>query len=371
MPDRLLIDGLAGDPGRILIADGAIEAIDGPAPTDSQILAGSGLIAVPGFIELQVNGVGDADFTAEPSSIGRAAAELPRRGVTSFLPTVVTSPRGTVERALDALAEAPEPGSAVALGLHVEGPFISPQRLGAHDPAHRRDPDLVELREWVAGGARIVTIAPELPGGIDAVELIADAGSVAAVGHTDADAATAEAAIEAGARYATHLFNAMAPMGHRAPGTAGALLADERVTVGLIADGIHVDPLVLGIVARAAVGRISLVSDGVATGLGGRALTHGPGGARLSDGTLAGGTAGLDDVVRTFAGLAGREAAIAAVTATPARLLGLDDGRGELRVGGRADLALLTADLRVAVTIVAGRVAFRSPAAAAPGPAPG
>jgi N-acetylglucosamine-6-phosphate deacetylase len=163
----------------------------------------------------------------------------------------------------------------------------------------------------------------------------------------------------------------MPPLEHRAPGVAGALLADGRATLGLIADGVHLDPLLLGIVARAAEGRVSLVSDAVATGLGGRGLDHGADGARLPDGTLAGGTAGLDHGVRTFAAVAGHEAAIAAVTTTPARLLGLDDGRGELRAGGRADIVLLSAGLEVVATIVGGRVAFRSPAEAARGPVPG
>jgi len=371
MPDRLLITGLSGSPGRILVSDRLIEALDGDGPPDVPTIDGSGLTAVPGFIELQVNGMGDADFTADPPSVHRGAATLPRQGVTSFLPTVVTSPRGTVEAALAALSTAAAPDAAVPLGLHVEGPFISPQRLGAHDPADRRDPDLDEIREWVAGGVRMLTLAPELPDGLEAVEMIAEAGAVAAIGHTDADAATASRAIDAGVRYATHLFNAMPGLDHREPGPVGAILADERVTVGLIADGHHVHPLVLGIVARAAAGRVSLVSDAVATGLGGRSLTHGPDGARLPDGTLAGGSSGLDHVVRTFAGIAGREAALAAVTEVPARLLGLDDGRGTLRVGGRADIVLLTPDLEVATTIVGGRVAFRSRGPAAPDPAPG
>jgi N-acetylglucosamine-6-phosphate deacetylase len=370
MADRLLVEGLSGTPSGILITDGLIESIDPVrAPAGVETLDGSGLTAAPGFIELQVNGVGDADFTADPASIATAAAALPGHGVTSFLPTIVTSPRGTVDRALAALETAVD--GAVPLGLHVEGPFISPARLGAHDPALRRDPNLDEIREWLAGSTRMVTLAPELPGGLEAVEAVASAGAIAAIGHTDADATTTARAVDAGARYATHLLNAMPPLHHRTPGAAGALLADERVTVGLIADGIHIDPVVLGIVARAAAGPISLVSDAVAAGLGGRPLTRGPAGARLSDGTLAGGSAGLDQVVRVFAGIAGREAAIAAVTETPARLLGLADGRGALRAGGRADVVLLTADLEVAVTIVAGRVAFRSPTAAAPDRAPG
>src|SRR6188508_1607985 len=191
MPDRLLVSGLSGSPGRILVTDGRIEALDGDAPPDAPTIDGAGLSAAPGFIELQVNGVGGADFTADPASIHRGAAMLPRHGVTSFLPTVVTSPRGTVEAALAALNAAAGPDGAVPLGLHVEGPFISPQRLGAHDPAERRDPDLDEIREWVVAGVRMLSLAPELPGGLDAVEAIAEAGAVAAIGHTDADAATA------------------------------------------------------------------------------------------------------------------------------------------------------------------------------------
>jgi N-acetylglucosamine-6-phosphate deacetylase len=369
MPDRLLITGLVGHPRAILITDGLIEALDGDGPSGVPTIDAEGLSAAPGFIELQVNGVGDADFTADPASIGRGAAMLPRHGVTSFLATVVTSPRGTVEAALAALPAAAAPDAAVPLGLHVEGPFISPRRLGAHDPAARRDPNLDEIREWLGGGVRMLTLAPELPGGLGALELIATAGAIGAIGHTDADAATAARAIDAGARYATHLFNAMPPLDHREPGPVGAILADERVVVGLIADGVHVHPLVLGTVARAAAGRVSLVSDAVATRLGGRALTHLPDGARFPDGTLAGGSAGLDHGVRGFAGIAGRDAALAAVTEVPARLLGLDDGRGTLRVGGRADIVLLTDDLDVAATIIGGHVAFRSPGAAAPGPA--
>jgi N-acetylglucosamine-6-phosphate deacetylase len=370
MPDRLHITGLEGRPHAILVADGLIETLDGDGPSDAHTIDGTGLSAAPGFIELQVNGIGDADFTADPASIHRGATMLPRHGVTSFLPTIVTSPRGTVEAALAALPAAAGPDAAVPLGLHVEGPFISPHRLGAHDPAARRDPDLAEIRDWMGGGVRMLTLAPELAGSFQAIEIIAAAGAVAAIGHTDADAATAARAIDAGARYATHLFNAMPPLDHREPGPVGAILADERVTIGLIADGIHVHPLVLGTVARVAAGRVSLVSDAVASGLGGRALSHGPDGARLPDGTLAGGSAGLDLGVRSFAGVAGRAAALAAATETPARLLGLDDGRGTLRVGGRADIVLLTGDLDVAATIVGGRVAFRSPGAAAPGPAP-
>jgi N-acetylglucosamine-6-phosphate deacetylase len=199
----------------------------------------------------------------------------------------------------------------------------------------------------------MVTLAPELPGALAAISQLVRAGIVAAIGHTDADAPTTARAIDAGARYATHLFNGMPALGHREPGPVGALLADERMTIGLIADGRHVDPVVLALAARAMCGRLSIVSDGVGDRLGQLPLHDG----HRADGILAGGGAGLDEGVRTMAALIGPDAAIEAVTATPARLLGLVDGRGFIRLGGRADLVLLTDRLDVARTIVGGQPA--------------
>jgi len=304
-----------------------------------------------------VNGVDGHDFTSDPAAIRSAGVGLARHGVTAFLATIVSSPRGTVEAALTVLADATRsPSGAVPLGLHVEGPFISPARRGAHDARHLRPPDLGELRSWVAGGARLVTLAPELPGGLAAIEEIAGNGGVASIGHTDADAETTARAIEAGARCATHLFNAMPPLHHREPGVAGVLLDDERVTIGLIADGVHVDPRLLRIVARAAPGRIALVSDAVGRRLGSATVAHAGGSARLADGTLAGGLRQLDHGLRTFAAATGSvAAAVEAATAVPARLLGLADGRGALRPGGRAGVVLLDAELAVAATVVGGR----------------
>ena len=374
MAERLLIRGLHGSPSAIATVDGGIVGLDAAALAAAAdvVIDGAGLTAHPGFIDLQVNGVNGFDFTADPGSILLAGEALASHGVTAYLPTIVTGPRGAVEAAFDALAGDDRPRGAVPLGLHIEGPFISPARRGAHAPEHLRAPDLDEIAAWLAAGMRMITLAPELPGALDAIGAIVDAGAVAAIGHTDADAETTTRAVDAGARYATHLFNAMPPLEHRRPGPVGALLVDERVTVGLIADGVHVDPLVLGLVARVAAGRVSIVSDAVATGLGGRVLDHRPSGARLADGTLAGGSHGLDHGVRTFAAIAGRAAAIAAVTEVPARLLGLDGQGGAIRVGGRADFVLLDDDLEVAATIVGGRVAYlRGPGAAAPGAAPG
>jgi N-acetylglucosamine-6-phosphate deacetylase len=362
---RVLLRGLAGEPGAILIegeriaalgTDAAAAEATGASSDETSVMIVDGLRALPGFIELQINGLDERDFTTDPGAMWEVGGQLARHGVTAFLPTIVTSPRGTVEAAMRALAAAPDVVKGpVPLGIHVEGPFISPARRGAHDQRHLRDPDLGEIAESVAGGARMITLAPELPGAIEAIEQIASAGVVASVGHTDADATTTARAVDAGARYATHLFNAMPALHHRSPGAAGALLDDERVTVGLIADGVHLDPLVLRLVHRLASGRVSLVSDAVAHRLARDELRRDADSARLPDGTLAGSVHQLDHGVRTFAAAtASVEAALDAVTATPARLLGLDDGRGTLRVGGRADIVLLTSRLEVAATIVGG-----------------
>ncbi len=373
----LLLRGLGrvGDlngPSSILIADGRIAALDGEAEGaagEARVVDATGMAAVPGFIELQLNGMAGHDFTTEPDSMWTVAEALAGHGVTSFLPTIVTSPPGTVERALDAWRSgaAEQHVGAVPLGLHVEGPFLAPARKGAHDPALLREPDLDEIGRWIdGGGLRILTLAPELPRALEAISALAAAGVVVSIGHTDADAPAATAAVDAGARYATHLLNAMPPLGHRQPGAAGALLADERVTVGIIVDGWHLNPLVVRVVAKAAAGRISLVSDAIAAA----GLAPGPhrlaaldvevrdGAARLPDGTLAGSVAMLDRCVQSFAGITGSaRLAVEAVTATPARLLTLGDGRGHLRVGGRADIALLDTELGVRVTLVGGEVA--------------
>lgn len=377
MPSSLLVRGLAGhgdldSPPAVLLAAGRIAALGADAERRAgdvdRVIDGDGLAAAPGFIELQLNGIGGLDFTSDPGSMGRVGAAPARYGVTAFVPTIVTSPRGTVDAALDALP--PEaPGAPVALGLHVEGPYLSPARAGAHDPSLLRDADPDEISRWIASGRlRIVTLAPERQGAIAAIEQLVDAGVVVSIGHTDADAPTTAAAIEAGATYATHLFGAMTPFHHRAPGAPGALLVDERVTVGLIIDGRHLDPMVVELVARLARGRVSLVSDAIAAlglgdgehRLGGRTVHVRDGAARLPDGTLAGSVVGLDACVRAFAAITGSaRAAVAAVTETPARLLG-DRERGRLEVGARADLVLLDDRLGVRTTIIGGVVAFEA-----------
>jgi len=373
--DDLLIRGT--QPGPILLSGGRITEV-GPdaqlaATAETQRLDADGLLAVPGFIELQVNGAAGHDLTHDPTAVWRVGEALPRYGVTTFLPTIISSPPETIETARRVLLEGPpsDYAGASALGLHLEGPFLNPNYAGAHQSAQLQNPDSSAAAGWSPdAGVRMVTLAPELPGGLELVAELARRGVLVAAGHSAATLSEARAAVEAGVRYGTHIFNAMPPLEHRAPGLVAALLLDERVTIGLIVDGHHLDPAVVALAWRlAGPGRVSLVSDAMA------ALGQGPGeylvadaqvtvdenSARLKDGKLAGSVLALDRALGNLIAATGcaTEDAIATVTTTPARLLRLDD-RGKLERGARADVVLLDSTLRVAATIVGGRPAYLS-----------
>ena len=197
------------------------------------------------MIDLQVNGAGGHDLTEEPERVWDVAAFLSRYGVTAFLPTLVDPAWSIVDRARTALAAGPPPGfdAATPLGWHVEGPFLNPTRAGAHDPARLLPPAVEPVADWSpATGIRMVTLAPELPGALDVVGALVANGVVVSAGHSAATWAQAKAGFDAGIRCVTHLFNAMSKLDHREPGLPGAALADDRVTIGLIPDGLHVHP---------------------------------------------------------------------------------------------------------------------------------
>jgi N-acetylglucosamine-6-phosphate deacetylase len=357
------------EPADVLIDDGSIAAV-GPrldAPDGARTLDVSGLLVAPGFIDLQVNGAFGIDLADEPERLWEVGAALRRHGVTGFLPTIITSPPGMPKRAMAALTERPVGfAGAEPLGLHFEGPMLNPACRGAHDPALLRPPTPELVEGWTrADGVALVTLAPELPGGLAVVEQLVASGVVVSAGHTAATADELDRAVTAGVSYVTHLFNGMAPFGHRDPGPIGVTLADGRLTAGLIADGIHVHPVAVTAAWRAlGPGRLSLVTDAVAAlgrppgrfPLGGRTVTLGDDGVRLDDGTLAGSALALDEAVRNLIAFTGCSPAqsIATVTATPARVLGLPR-KGSVAPGFDADLTLLTAELRVATTFVGGR----------------
>jgi N-acetylglucosamine-6-phosphate deacetylase len=359
-------------------AAGGVRPSSPLAASDARPIDAVGLFVVPGFLDLQCNGAVGVDITTAPERLWKVAAALPRWGVTAWLPTVVTAPASVRARALAALRSGPTagpdadlyPSHAVPLGLHFEGPFLAPERRGAHPAEHLRAPDraLVADEGWSGrAGVRLVTLAPELPGALDLVADLIASGVVASAGHSSASAEQATAAIDAGITAVTHLFNAMGPLHHRDPGLTGVALTDERVRVGAIADGLHLHPTTVALAARALGHRLFLVTDAMAA-LG---MPEGPvplgvleafasaEGVRLADGTLAGSALSLDGAVRNLTAFAGvtLASAVGAATASPASLLGLDD-RGVIAAGAVGDLVLLDPAGEVVATVIGGRVAY-------------
>jgi N-acetylglucosamine-6-phosphate deacetylase len=360
--------------GDVWVADGRIQAVSPPhnfaESAEAQVIEARGLLLAPGFIDLQCNGGFGHDFTQAPATIWPVASYLPRYGITNFLPTIITSPLSTIRQAQTAVADTPADFvGATPLGLHLEGPYLNPGKKGAHNPAYLRPPSPAETADWSpATAVRLVTLAPELPGAPAVSEALARQGVVVSAGHSLADYTQSLAGLDAGITYGTHLFNAMSPLSHREPGLVGALLADEQVTIGLIADGVHVHPALVKIAWQAAGARLNLVTDamaalGMAPGryrLGDHEVTIWDKAPRLPDGTLAGSVLSLDTAVRHFIRFTGCALpdALATVTTTPATLLGLGGQKGRIAPGYDADLVLLTPELEVVMTVVNGRMAY-------------
>jgi len=371
----VLADGLLSGGLRI---DGAAITDVGPALVEDQaahIIDAGGLLLAPGFVDLQLNGAFGYDFTADPDTMWAVAERLPRYGVTDFLPTIITAPPGAIPAAQAALARG-APSSlgphARPLGLHLEGPFLNPAKRGAHPAEHLRLPAAEVAADWSRdSGVRLVTLAPELPGALDLTRQLVQRGVVVSMGHSAATYAEAEAGLDAGITYGTHLFNAMAPFQHREPGIAGTLLSDERAVAGLIVDGVHVHPGAIGVAWRAkGPGGLNLVTDamaglGLSEGtfrLGERDVTVQDGTVRLLDGTLAGSVLSLDHAVRNLIAMTGCGVpeAIQTVTEVPARLLGMTGRLGRLEPGAPADLVWLTPELNVAATWVGGCLTYQA-----------
>ncbi|MEV6780475.1 N-acetylglucosamine-6-phosphate deacetylase [Streptomyces syringium] len=315
---------------------------------------------VPGFVDVHVHGGGGASFSAGSAEEALTAIATHRaHGTTTMLASTVTGDLDDLARQAAVLAELTEQGDLA--GIHFEGPFISPHRCGAHQPGLLRDPDPADVRKLVDaahGTARMMTLAPELPGGLDSVRMLADSGVIAAVGHTDSTYGATLEAIDAGATVATHLFNAMPGLLHREPGPIAALLEDERVTVELINDGTHLHPAVLELAfARAGADRVAFITDAMgAAGMTDGMFPLGPmrvevkdGVARIADGPTAGSIAGstltLDTAFKRAVTVDGLpvEDVVRALSVNPARLLGLADRVGSLEPGKDADLVVLNA----------------------------
>jgi N-acetylglucosamine-6-phosphate deacetylase len=363
-PDRDLV------PGYVLVEDGRIAEVGQGQPRGADHRFPEGIL-VPGFVDLQVNGAAGADFlTCTPEQFARARTFLASTGTTSFLPTFVTAPLDAVKEAARVVMES-SPDGAQPVGIHLEGPALNPARAGAHDPRWMLPPEDPRLRQLVVElgrSVRLVTLAPEQPGGVELVRWLAGQGVVASLGHTDATYAQAREAFSAGARMVTHLFNAMRGFHHREPGVVGAALEEGDWACGLVADGFHVHPAAFRLAYRLlGPERISLVTDAVSAlgapagryRLGSQEITAEPAGPpRLPHGTLAGSVLRMDHAVVNAVrwGVPLRDAVRMAST-TPARLAGLSD-RGELRPGLRADLCVLL-EGQAAMTLVAGRVVWQ------------
>jgi len=353
--EAAIVEGelLAGD---VEIADGLIVSV-GLAPKSG------GGIAVPGFVDLQVNGFAGVDFAAADAAGYKTAGDaLLESGVTAYQPTLITAPEQDL---VAALREVPaEPAGPRILGVHLEGPFLSPNRLGAHPAAARRDPDRDLLERLLAAGpVGYVTLAPELPGALELVDLLHERGVVVSCGHSDATAADAAAAFDRGVGTVTHLFNAMRPLGHRDPGIAGAALVRDDVIVQVILDGHHLADETAKVVWRTAAGRVALVTDAIAatgTGdgscrLGGVEVEIRDGVARRADGVLAGSVVTMIEAVRNLHALgASLVDAVAAATSVPARVVRRPE-LGVLRPGGEADVVVLDDGLEIRRVLRGGR----------------
>jgi N-acetylglucosamine-6-phosphate deacetylase len=351
-----LVDGVfvAGD---VEVADGRVVGYGLPSPN------GRG-VAVPGFVDLQVNGFGGVDFLdADAEGYERAGMALLETGVTAYLPTLITSPEGQLVAALREVPTAP--ARPRILGVHLEGPFLSPARLGTHVASARRDPDPVLLYRLLdAGPVRLMTLAPELPGADGLIDRLLARGVTVSLGHSDATAEQANAAFDRGARTVTHLFNAMRPFLHRDPGIAGAALARDDVVVQIILDGIHLAPEAALVAWRAAAGRLALVTDAI-TGAGESDGSYSfgsfdvevhEGAVRGPEGVLAGSVLTMIEAVRNLHALGVPLAdAVEAATAVPARALG-EPELGRLDVGLPADVVVLDDELAIERVLVGGEV---------------
>jgi len=355
----------------ILIRDGAIEAVgprDGMTlPAGAQEVVATDKIAAPGFVDVHIHGAGGHDvMEGTGDALKAVAVTIAARGTTSFVATTVTASPDAICRSAEgvaryfALQHQSGDRRAEVLGVHFEGPFISPLRRGVHPPEFLKLPSADLLAQFIAaakGRAQILTIAPELLGAMPCIDAARKAGLVVAIGHTDATYEQARAAIARGAHHAVHVYNAMRPFTHRDSGVIGAVLTTPEVTAELIADGVHVDETAMRLLLQAkGPSGVILVSDGIsATGmpdgkylLGTFEVTVSDGVCRNAEGKLAGSTLTLDRALRNIVNLGTPLShALRMLTLNPATLLGLEFKKGALRAGADADLVLLDESLHV------------------------
>ena len=358
----------------ITIRDGKIKGVftePSQITNDEETFDLQGAILSPGWIDLQINGAFGYDFTSDPTSIWKVGARLAESGVTGFLPTIITAGYETYQNAINTLLKGPPVGweGAIPLGWHFEGPFLNPEKKGAHNPDFLHQPDTAFIKNWSReNGVWLVTMAPELdPAGETAARLLSE-GVVLSAGHTAASLAEMQKAVKAGFTAVTHLYNAMTPLDHRNPGIIGEVFMNDRVFAGLIADGVHVHPRMIEIAWKMITSRrMVLVTDAVGA-MGFAPGTYEQGGleivvteeaARLKNGTLAGSVLRMDQALRNMMCFTHSkvEQILPALGANQARLLNLPDS-GEIKPGYRANLTAVDPSGNVKMTMVNGKILY-------------
>src|SRR5271168_1737990 len=356
----------------ILIREGVIEELglrEGMRlPDGAQEISATDKTAIPGFVDVHIHGAGGRDvMEGNTEALAAVTKTVARHGTTSFVATTVTASPDDTIRSVEGIARyisqqhETDDTRAEVLGIHFEGPFLSPARRGVHPPEWLKLPSAELLEKFLqaaAGNAQILTLAPELLGAMPCIDAARNAGMVVAVGHTDATYEQTRAAIAHGARHAVHVYNAMRPFSHRDSGVIGAVLTSPEVSAELIADGVHVDEAAMKVLLQAkGAGGVVLVSDGTsATGmpdgkymLGNLEVTVSGGVCRNAEGKLAGSTLTLDRALRNIVALgASLGDAVRMLTLNPATLLGVEFKKGALRAGADADIVLLDEGLHVA-----------------------
>ncbi|MCL5997549.1 MAG: N-acetylglucosamine-6-phosphate deacetylase [Chloroflexi bacterium] len=359
----------------VLARDGVIEqvAANVEAPAGATVIDATGQVVVPGFVDIHVHGAMGADtMDAMPEALETMSVFFARHGVTGFCPTTMTAQREQIDAALDTIKAVMARGTSGAqvLGAHIEGPYLNVKQCGAQPPALIRPANREEYCSWFDRGVtRLITIAPEVAGNVDLIDEALLSHIAVAIGHSDAEYATAQKCFQRGITQATHTFNGMRGLHHREPGTAGAVLANDDVVAQVIADNLHVHPAVMNIIYKCkTAAKLALITDAMeAAGLGDglyklgvQDITVRDGQARISNGSLAGSTLTMDTAfgnIRAATGCSLNDAA-RMCSLTPATSINLGDRKGNIAPGYDADVTILDDDLHVVKTIAGGRLVY-------------